>query len=244
MVLLLLIWGMNGVSKLTIATTIVFLIALLTFAWVSFFSYDAKQQKLNVLADSKNKSHLISHIVRKIEQRDFEKLAHEAYEANLHCYECLIVKTPQMYHCKVCSCCVDVQHKHSNFFGKCIGRDNAIAYFWFLSSTLALNATLLACLINCISHKSDGEGSDQEASSSMLRIVSSFVTVYEQNLLFLGLALAFVWFQILKSFEKLLQLSLAIANCTTVRELSDLWMHTHLFKIEREDIADPLQMVQ
>ena len=38
--LLLLVWIMNGVSKMTLSTTLVFLLNILTFAWVGFFSYD------------------------------------------------------------------------------------------------------------------------------------------------------------------------------------------------------------
>mmetsp|Transcript_26806 Transcript_26806/g.33395 ORF Transcript_26806/g.33395 Transcript_26806/m.33395 type:complete len:108 (-) Transcript_26806:407-730(-) len=106
-------------------------------------------------------------------------LSHEAYEANLHCFECLIVKTPQMYHCKKCGSCIDMQHKHSEFLGKCIGRDNAIAYFWFLASSLVLNLLIVACLCGCISGDTDGDDSGQEPSTWGLRLVESVVLAYE-----------------------------------------------------------------
>ena len=238
LLLLLVVWIMNGPTKMTISTSLVFLLSLLTFAWVGFFSYDTRTQKLNVMADSKIPNHLLSRITRLIDQHDFEKLEHEAYEANLHCYECLIVQSPQMYHCRSCGSCMDFHHKHSDFLGKCIGRDNAIAYFWFLVTNAILNALFVTCLTDCIA------SGDQEPASGFLKLVGSMVTIYEQNCVFFGSALLFVSYFLLRTFDKLLQLSLAIANRATVRELSDLWMHTHLFKVERDDAEeDPLAQI-
>lgn len=39
-------------------------------------------------------------------------------------------------------------------------------------------------------------------------------------------------------------MSLAIANRATMREMADLWMHPHLFKVERDDSVDEIQRVR
>ena len=104
--------------------------------------------------DMKKDNHLITNILRQIENKDFEQLTYDAYEANLHCYECLIVKSsPQTYHCKECNVCIDYHHKHSAFFGKCIGRNNAIAYFWFLFTNVVLNIAFVYSFINIINRR-------------------------------------------------------------------------------------------
>ena len=46
--LLLVMWIMNGITRLTILLTLVFMLSALTFAWVGFFSYDTKQTKLSM----------------------------------------------------------------------------------------------------------------------------------------------------------------------------------------------------
>ena len=144
------VWSMSGVSKLTISVSLIFLLNAFSFIWIGFFSSDTKSLKLNVMMDMKNPSHLVTNILKLIDERKFEKLEHDAYDENMHCYECLIVKTPFMYHCRQCDSCIDFHHKHSEFLGKCIGRDNAIAYFWFLFTNTCLNVALIYCLINCL----------------------------------------------------------------------------------------------
>lgn len=94
LLLLLSILLMSGITKLTVSMTLVFVFTMMTFAWVGYFSYDTKSMKLNVMMDMKLPNHLISNVLKMIERRNFEQLAHQAYDANLHCYECLIVKQP------------------------------------------------------------------------------------------------------------------------------------------------------
>jgi len=81
-----------------------------------------------------------------------------------------------MHHCKECGSCVDFHHKHSNFLGKCIGRDNAIAYFWFLVTNTVLNSLFIACITNCIASGSFG---DQKPSGAILKLVGCVVAIYE-----------------------------------------------------------------
>lgn len=70
--LLLMIWTMNGLTKLSIILTLVFLLSVLSFAWVGFWSYDTKSLKLNVMMDLKMPNHLITAILEQIEKRQFE----------------------------------------------------------------------------------------------------------------------------------------------------------------------------
>ena len=144
-----------------------------------------------------------------------------------------------MFHCKVCNSCMDFHHKHSDFLGKCIGNDNAIAYFWFLVTSMAINILLVVCLADCIGHNTD-----QEPSGALLKLVSCMVAIYEQNLVFLGSIFLFASYSMLSTLDKLLQFSLSIANRATVRELGNLWSYPHLFKVERDDsVTDQVELI-
>ena len=160
-----------------------------------------------------------------------------------------------MFHCKECDSCIDYHHKHSNFLGKCIGRDNAIAYFWFLFINTILNAMFVVCLINCINMPGDSsdevQGTDeavkednQQPSGMLLSLVGCFVAIYEHAYILLGSALLLTIHLTLANFDKLLQMSLSIGNLATMRETSDLWMHTHLFRVEQDDYMDPVARVR
>lgn len=137
---ILLIFGM-GFSKLTLFNAILALVAILTFIWVNI-APQGKQRKFNLMMDLQNPRHLISSVVKKLERKEFESLERDTSELNLHCYECLLVKTPHMHHCKRCDACIEYRHKHSKFIGKCIGRDNSIAYFYFMLTNVLLNGLL------------------------------------------------------------------------------------------------------
>ena len=58
--------------------------------------------------------------------------------------------------------------------------------------------------------------------------------MFENGKVFLGSALFLTVHYMLINFEKLVQLVYAIGNISTVREIADLWMHPHLFRIESE----------
>ena len=109
-----------GVTKVTITNAILTLLTILTFIWVSFTA-DSRVRKFNLMMDLQNPKHLINSVVKKLERKDFESLERDAFDLNLHCYECLIVKSQHMHHCKRCNACIEYRHKHSSFIGKCIG---------------------------------------------------------------------------------------------------------------------------
>jgi len=143
-----------------------------------------------------------------------------------------------MFHCRKCNSCIDFHHKHSEFLGKCIGGDNAIAYWWFIFSNTVFNTMAFYCLVNCINMVNV-----EQPSGFLLSIVSCLVNIYEQSMVVWGTALFLTLHLMLDNFEKLLQLSIAVANKATMRELSDLWMHTHFFKVVK-DAVDPIERVR
>ena len=208
--ILLVLWIMNADIKSSIILSLVYIANLCTFAWIGYCSYDTKSLKLNVMMDLKTPNHLITSILRRIEKREFEQLAYEAYEAELHCYESLTVKTPSMYYCNESDSCIDGHHKYSYFFGKAIGRDNAIAYFWFLMANTILNFLIAANFINCINIAAAGslieeEGYEgQEASSSLLRFIACFIYIFSDNRLFTGALLLLTLKLLLSNLDKLL----------------------------------------
>ena len=165
----LLIAGM-GFSKLTLVNAILTLLAVLTFIWVNI-APQSRQRKFNLMMDLQNPRHLISSVVKKLERKEYESLERDTSELNLHCYECLRVKSPHMHHCKRCDACIEYRHKHSKFIGKCIGRDNSIAYFYFIFTSVLLNGMLCYCLGQCALIQVgalQGDDGYTRASSSLL----------------------------------------------------------------------------
>ena len=119
---------------------------------------------------------------------------------NRHCYECLIVQSPHMHHCRICENCIDFHHKHSDFIGKCIGRDNAIAYYWFLVTNTVLNAMFVYCFISCIAAPKEGE---EAPSNFILMIVGCFTNIWEESRFFIGFAFLVTGYMMLADFDKL-----------------------------------------
>ena len=92
LILLAMIWIMNGFARQSIVISLWFVMSLFSFSWVGLSEWNSSVTKLNVMMDLKNPKHLITSILKQIEAREFEQLEQDSYESNLHCYECLIVK--------------------------------------------------------------------------------------------------------------------------------------------------------
>ena len=92
--LLLIILLVSGITRLTIMMFLVFILTMISFAWVGFQSSDTKSVKLNIMMNTKSSNHLITNVLKMIENHSFEQLANQAYDQNLHCYECMIVMQP------------------------------------------------------------------------------------------------------------------------------------------------------
>ena len=70
------------------------------------------------------------------------------------------------------------------------------------------------------------------------------VAIYEQGYILLGCALFLTVHLTLDNLDKLLKMSLSIGNQATMRETNDLWMHMHLFSVEKDDYVDPVERVR
>ena len=106
-----------------------------------------------------------------------------------------------MHHCTICENCIDFHHKHSDFLGKCIGRDNAIAYYWFLVTNTVLNAMFVYSFISCISTPTEGE---EAPSNFILMIVGCFTFIWEQSMFFTGFAFLVTGYMMLTDLDKLI----------------------------------------
>ena len=78
----------------------------------------------------------------------------------------------------------------------------------------------------------------------ILTMVGCFVAIYENSYILLGGSLLLTMHLTLDNFDKLLKMGLSIGNQVTMREISDVWMHTHLFKVEKDDYVDPVERVR
>lgn len=58
-----------------------------------------------------------------------------------------------------------------------------------------------------------------------------------------GSALAVTSYLTLDNFDKLLQISVAVSNGATMREMSNLWMHVHHFE-PIVDAMDPMERLR
>ena len=83
----------------------------------------------------------------------------------------------------------------------------------------------------------------QSPSGPLLGLVSCAVNIYEQNMVGMGAVLATTLFLFLDSFDKLLQITIAISNSATMREMSNLWMYIHHF-VPCEEALDPVERLR
>ena len=84
---------------MTVFCSITYILTLLTFVWAGYLSPDSNVIKLNFKSDMRQPNHLVNNILKKIENKEYSQLEKDEYELDLHCYECMIVKKPHMYHC-------------------------------------------------------------------------------------------------------------------------------------------------
>ena len=51
------------------------------------------------------------------------------------CPTCYIIKTPRVFHCKICDCCISVHDHHCPWLGTCIGQRNHKWFYLYTWST-------------------------------------------------------------------------------------------------------------
>ena len=54
------------------------------------------------------------------------------------CPTCFIVKTPRVFHCNICNCCISVHDHHCFWLGCCIAQRNHRYFMMYVTSTLLL----------------------------------------------------------------------------------------------------------
>ena len=54
------------------------------------------------------------------------------------CETCNIVKTPRVYHCNICDCCISVHDHHCPWIGTCIAQRNKIPFLLYGITVLIL----------------------------------------------------------------------------------------------------------
>jgi hypothetical protein len=52
-----------------------------------------------------------------------------------YCKPCKIIRTNEVYHCYDCDVCIDGYDHHCPWIGKCVGRQNMKAFYFFLIMT-------------------------------------------------------------------------------------------------------------
>lgn len=61
------------------------------------------------------------------------------------CVTCKIVRTPRVYHCSICDCCISVHDHHCPWVGNCIGQRNHksfVIYNWVTEALSVYTAAL------------------------------------------------------------------------------------------------------
>lgn len=71
-ILLATLWIVNMDYKRSALMTIVYLLTLATFLWIAYYSSESKSVKMDVNTDRSAKHHLVSHVLKRIENREFQ----------------------------------------------------------------------------------------------------------------------------------------------------------------------------
>ena len=101
-----------------------FVLILLCINAFFFFKADCSSIEKKHLARDRDTS-LVGQLLYLMERRQLHKIEELAKR---FCFECLVIKAKHADHCKHCDCCVNYRHKHSQFFGRCVGLGNARSY--------------------------------------------------------------------------------------------------------------------
>ena len=60
------------------------------------------------------------------------------------CPTCNIIKTPRVFHCKICDACISVHDHHCPWLGTCVGQRN---HMYFMAYSWATKVHALFCFI-------------------------------------------------------------------------------------------------
>lgn len=93
------------------------------------------------------------------------------------CPTCKIVKTPRVFHCKICDACISVHDHHCPWVGTCIGQRNHKPYFIHLLSTNILAFYILALNVNFL-HGTPNVFDTQQPTFKTITIPSLVLAIF------------------------------------------------------------------
>ncbi len=89
-----------------------------------------------------------------------QKLNGEAVEdveakSNYSCTKCMSLRTQKAYHCEDCDVCIEEWDHHCVWVGKCIGRQNLIAFYVFIATIpiFFVFVMFISCIMSFDLHK-------------------------------------------------------------------------------------------
>jgi len=173
--------------------------------------------KMHIAKDLKQDNHLVGSILSLMHNKQFKELEeHEDYR----CYDCLIIKPQYAGHCQKCKRCIPYRHKHSQFFGVCIGKSNAHYYFWFL----AMNLILLHLTISIMTSSFSGKSENYPGLEGLV-----YIWMHSKlRFFFVLIPLIYLYLLLL---DKFLTLLVAVSRRTTIKQMNNAWDYKHMFKI-------------
>ena len=121
---------------------------------------------------------------------------------------------------------MNYRHKHSRFFGRCIGHENSRGYFLLIVLNLLLigNYILITLL---------GFSKDFESSSWILNLFEGVYRLWDYSLFFFAFTCQLAFVQALL-YDDFIWLLVAISQNMTLSEVKNVWASKHCFEVKSQ----------
>lgn len=97
------------------------------------------------------------------------------------CATCYIIRTPRVFHCKICDCCISVHDHHCPWLGACIGQRNHKWFYlftWFTKIHAFFCFVLNSVLVSNLSFNISTEDSFGDSDLLKLNIPITIMVIY------------------------------------------------------------------